>query len=194
MKKVGRRACMLFLFTLFAFIVVGAAAASPGAPGALKSQGALSYSAALAGFSSPLFSSAEYLDFSLAWELRKGRFLNPALSARFLLPANPFSPADSLAGLGLDLTLLYAQNHPLAWMSPRRTALAPQLGLCAYFPLADPQAFRFAAELSLFRLYAGYGYFSFGDVSLIFDTAPSLQGWGFRILKFSYLVFAGETR
>ena len=158
-------------------------------PAFAKEKASYYYSVSMEGFSSPFFSAAEYADFSASIEFAPREDLNPAFSMHYLLPANPLSIGDSLAGISLDLTLFYLGNHPLAWMSPRTTSLAPQVSAAAYVPIADPENLRYTLSFSAFRLFAGYGYFSFGALSLVLDSSFALSGWGLRLFDFSYLRF-----
>ena len=147
------------------------------------------YSVSMEGFSSPLFSAAEYTDFSASIEFAKGSALNPAFSMHYLLPTNPFSIGDSLAGIGIDITLFYLGDNPLSWMSPRKTSLAPMISATAYVPIADLESLRYTLSLSPLRLFAGYGYFSVGAFSLVLDPSFTVNGWGLQLFDFSYLVF-----
>ncbi|HWP68028.1 MAG TPA: hypothetical protein VN437_01920 [Rectinemataceae bacterium] len=180
MTKTSRGAIALFFLAIFA--------ASP-FPVFAASKASFYYSIGAEGFSSPLFSSAEYADISSSIELAKGKAFNPAVSAHYLIPANPFSFAESLAGLGVDITLFYLQNHPFAWMFPRKTALAPTLGMAVYTPFANLANIRYTLSLSPFRLFTGYGYFAVGAFGLVFDSSFAMDGWGLKLFEFSYLVF-----
>lgn len=172
--------------TIFLILVFLPAAAFPAFA---REKASYYYSVSMEGFSSPLFSAAEYADVSASIEFAPREVLNPAFSMHCLLPANPFSIGDSLAGISLDLTLFYLAKHPLAWMSPRMTSLAPQVSMAAYLPVADPENLRYTMSFSPFRLFAGYGYFSVGAFSLVLDSSFTPNGWGIRLFDFSYLRF-----
>ena len=180
MTKTIRRLASLFFIALLS---------ASAAPAFEKGKTSLYYSVSMGGYTSSLFSAAEYADISASIEFASGRAFNPALSLHYLIPVNPFSVADSLAGFGVDLGLFYLLNHPMGWMSPRRTALAPSLGATLYLPLADPENLRYELSISPLRLFAGYGYFSFGAASLILDASFAVAGWGLRLFEFSYLIF-----
>jgi len=180
MKKQNRGAMPLLLLAFFS---------ASAFPAFAKEKVTYYYSVSMEGFSSPLFSAAEYTDFSASIEFASREEMNPAFSMHYLLPANPLSIGDSLAGLSIDLTLFYLGDHPLAWMSPRKTSLAPQLSVAAYVPIADLGNPRYTVSLSPFRLFAGYGYFSVGAFSLVLDPSFTVRGWGLRLFNFSYLVF-----
>jgi len=147
------------------------------------------YSVSLGSFSTELFMPAEYSDFSASIDFAKSRPMNLALSAHYLLPVNPLSFDESLAGLGVDLTLFYLQNHPFQWISPRKAALAPMLSAAVLAPITDFTDIRYTLTLSPLRFFSGYGYFSLGAFSLIFQTALSPEGWGLKLFEFSYLLF-----
>lgn len=172
----------LFLFAL-AFLSVSATQVFA------KEKASFYYSVSLKGFSSPLFSASEYADFSASIEFARGSAINPAFSMRYLLPANPLSLSESLVGIGIDVTLFYLRNHPLAWMSPRSTSLAPLLSAAAYVPVIDLSNPRYTLSLSPFRLFAGYGYFAVGTFSLALDPSFAVDGWGIGLFDFSYVAF-----
>ncbi|MFA5852693.1 MAG: hypothetical protein WC820_08330 [Spirochaetales bacterium] len=179
--KIQSRGAILLLFLAFLSASVF--------PAFAKEKASYYYSVSMEGFSSPLFSASEYADFSASIEVSPRDAINPAFSMHYLLPANPLAIGDSLAGISIDLTLFYLEDHPLAWMSPRKTSLAPQLSAAAYVPIADLGNLRYTVSLSPFRLFAGYGYFSIGAFSLVLDPSFTVSGWGLRLFDFSYLKF-----
>jgi len=180
MKKQSRDTTLLLFLAIFSVSAF---------PSFAEEKTAYYYSVSMEGFSSALFSAAEYADFSASIEFTPREAVNPAFSMHYLLPANPLSIEDSLAGISIDLTLFYLGDHPLAWMSPRKTSLAPQLSAAAYVPVADLGNLRYTVSLSPFRLFAGYGYFSVGAFSLVLDPSFAVNGWGIRLFDFSYLRF-----
>lgn len=147
------------------------------------------YSISMGGISSSSYSAGEFADISASVEFAKGKTFNPALTMRWLVPVNPISFTGSLVGLGIDLTLFYLQDHPLARMSPRKTALAPLLGFAAHLPVTNPTNPLYTVSLSPFRLFAGYGYFSVGAFSIVLNDSFAVDGWGLKIFEFSYLVY-----
>lgn len=181
----GRTA--LIIAALFA-----ALAAQPVAAGA-EGGFSLRYAVSLEGFGpapnhAALFGGGEYAGLSLAagWE-GKGGF-GAGLSARLLAPINPPEIAGSLLGLGAELALGRFQRHPLAWMSPRSTALAPAVGIAAYFPLSGAASPRYVLEAAPIRLYSGYGYVALASPSLVLDESLAPAGWGLKLFEFSYLL------
>jgi hypothetical protein len=180
MTKSRRGAFALLFISVFTAVTI---------PVFAKDRASFYYTVAMDGFSSDRFTAAEYADLSASIEFAKGNVLNPAFSMRWLVPVNPFSLTGSLVGLGVDITLFYLQDHPLAWMSPRRMALAPLLSAAAYVPITNPKNPLYSLSLAPFRLFAGYGYFSVGTLSLVFDASFDFDGWGLRLFEFSYLVF-----
>lgn len=176
MKKFPRGALAFLLVTLLS---------CPAFPASAADKGKSYFSVSLGGFSSSLFPEAEYLDLAASVEFAKGRALDPTFSMHWLFPANPLSLADSFAGLGLDTTLFYMENHPFAWVSPRKTAWAPSIGAAAYVPVLDLENICYTANIAPFRIFTGYGYFSLGSFSLVFDAAFDLDGWGLKLFEFS---------
>jgi len=161
--------------------------AQPRAAGA-ESRLSLRYAVSLEGFSSTLFGGGEYAGLSLSagWENRGG--FGVGLSARLLAPVNPPELGGSLAGFGAELALGRFQRHPLAWLSPRSTALAPAIGIAAYLPLNGAAAPRYVVEAAPIRLYSGYGYVALGSPSLVLDEFLAPAGWGLKLFEFSYLL------
>jgi len=171
------------------FLFAAALLAACGAKAFAAENATYYYSVSLGSFSSDVFMPAEYSDLSVSIESAKGSPMNFALSMHYLLPVNPLSFEESFAGLGIDLTLFYLQNHPLSWISPRKTALAPMISVAALVPVADLSALRYTLSFSPLRFFSGYGYFSLGAFSLVFDTSLSTEGWGLKLFEFSYLVY-----
>jgi len=172
-----------------AFLLAAVLLAAGGAGAFAAGNATYYYSVSLGSFSSESFMPAEYSDLSASIESAKGEPMNIAFSMHYLLPVNPLSFEASYAGLGLDLTLFYLQKHPLSWLSPRKTALAPMASLTAFAPVTDLRDLRYTLAFSPFRLYAGYGYFSLGTFSFVFDAGFLPAGWGVKLFEFSYLVF-----
>ncbi|HWR12133.1 MAG TPA: hypothetical protein VN445_09940 [Rectinemataceae bacterium] len=166
--------CFLALFTLTA-------------SSAAADKTSFYYSISMGGFSSPLFTVAEYMDFSASVGIDDGPVLGSAFSTHYLMPVNPLSLADSLAGLGFDFTLFHLKNHPFAWMSPRETLLAPTLSATAYLPFSDLKDIRYTLSLSPIRLFAGYGYFTLGSFGLVYDSSFVLEGWCVKLFELSYM-------
>ena len=178
-----------------ALIMAALFAAFAALPAAAADEGrlSLSYAVSLEGFGqafngAPLFGKGEYAGLSLAagWE-GKGGF-GAGISARLLAPINPPELGGSLLGLGAELALGRFQRHPLAWMSPRSTALAPAVGIAAYFPLSVAASPRYVLEAAPIRLYSGYGYFAIVSPSLVLDESLAPAGWGLKLFEFSYLL------
>ncbi|MCE1195988.1 hypothetical protein LWX53_05765 [bacterium] len=180
--RTARGRAALILAAIFSLLAAPPAAAGTGG------RFSLSYAVSLEGFGSALFGAGEYAEFALAagWETRGG--LGASLSARLLAPINPPDIGDSLVGLGAELSLGRLQRHPLAWMSPRSTALAPSVGIAAYFPLSGADSPRYVLEAEPIRLYSGYGYLALGSPSLVLDEFLAPAGWGLALFKFSYLL------
>ena len=172
-----------------AFLSVALLLAAVGARVSAAGNVSYYYSVSLGSFSSGVLQPAEYSDLSASIEWGRGEPMNMAFSMHYLLPVNPLSFEASFAGLGADLTLFYLQKHPLRWLSPRKTALAPMIGVAAFAPVTDLRDLRYTLAFSPFRLYSGYGYFSLGAFSLVFDGEFSQAGWGLKLFEFSYLVF-----
>lgn len=191
----GRSA--LVFAVLLAVLAALPIAALP-SPASAKGRFTARYAVSLEGFgSSPngaapneaaLFGEGEYAGLSLAagWE-DKGGF-GAGISARLLTPINPPAIAGSLAGIGAELTLGRFQRHFLEWMSPRRTALAPAIGVAAYVPLGSAFSPRYVLEAAPIRLYSGYGYVSLCSPRLVLDESLAPAGWGLKLYEFSYLL------
>jgi hypothetical protein len=181
----GRTALILAAF--LACLAGPPLAALPPSAGA-KGRFTTRYAVSLEGFGSALFGEGEYAGLSLAagWE-DKGGF-GAGFSARLLTPINPPVIAGSLAGLGAELTLGRFQRHFLAWMSPRRTALAPAIGVAAYVPLGSAFSPRYVLEAAPLRLYSGYGYVSLCSPRIVLDGSLAPAGWGLKLFEFSYLL------
>lgn len=177
----GGRAAVLALLLAIAVEVCGAApwegptifyGAAWGGAGAFANDGALS--------------SAEFLELSVSADFLPRSALNPSLSLRWRFPVNPLDLAASRLGAGLELGLGFFEKHPFAWLSPRRTALAPQIGFAAYLPLVWPPQPEYKIKLSLLRLFAGYGYFALAPLELQFDAEFRPSGWGVELVEFVY--------
>lgn len=186
-KQTPRGRTALILAACLALAGASPLPASPRAAGA-EGRFSLRYAVSLEGFGSALFGEGEYTGLSLAagWENQGG--VGAGLSARVLVPINPPAIGDSLAGLGAELTLGRFRRHPLAWMSPRRTALAPTIGIVAYLPLNGVASPRYVVEAAPIRLYSGYGYVALGSPSLVLDEFLTPAGWGLKLFEFSYLL------
>lgn len=175
---------------LAAGLALAAASPLPATPRAAGAEGrfSLRYAVSLEGFGSALFGEGEYAGLSLAagWENKSG--FGASLSARLLAPVNPLDLGETLAGLGAELALGRFQRHPLAWMSPRSTALAPAIGIAAYLPLNGAASPRYVVEAAPIRLYSGYGYVALCSPSLALDQSLAPAGWGLKLFEFSYLL------
>jgi len=180
MKRLNRRALILFFLALFA---------RSAAPSFAGNENSFYYSVSMGGFSSPLFTEAEYMDFSASAKIIDTPVLGSAFTIHYLIPVNPLSFAESLAGLGVDLTLFHIKKHPFAWMSARETTLAPMASATVYAPFANLRDIRYTVSLSPLRLFAGYGYFSVGSFGLVFDSSFAMKGWGIELFEFSYMSY-----
>lgn len=186
-KLTARGRAALILAALFTALAAPSLAAQPRAAGA-GGRFSLRYAVSLEGFGSALFGEGEYAGLSLAagWENSGG--FGASLSARLLAPINPPDLGGSLAGLGAELALGRFQRHPLAWMSPRSTALAPAIGIAAYLPLDGADSPRYVLDAAPIRLSSGYGYVVLGSPSLVLDESLAPAGWGLKLFEFSYLL------
>lgn len=147
------------------------------------------YSVSLGGYSSGLFSDAEYSDLSLSVRTPGTGNMKPALTAHWLVPVNPLSIGDSLAGLSCDLTLFHLKRHPFSRLSMRNTTLAPMTGIAVFVPVADPGEVHFAVSFYPVRLFSGDMYFSAGAFSIVLDKSLSFEGWGMKLFEISYFLF-----
>jgi hypothetical protein len=180
MRKQNRRAVILFSLALFA-------RSAP--PSFAEGEASFYYSVSMGGFSSPLFTQAEYMDFFASAKIIDMPVLGSAFTMHYLIPVNPLSFAESQAGLGVDITLFHIKKHPFTWMSARETVLAPMASATVYAPFANLRDIRYTVSLSPLRLFAGYGYFSVGSFGLVFDSSFAMKGWGIELFEFSYISY-----
>jgi len=148
----------------------------------------LYYSVALGGYSPISYGAPETLELSAGMEFLPRAAMNPAVFIRLLVPFSPFDFSMVRASAGVELSLGYFLRHPFAWVSPRRLAWTPSVGASFSARLADLSDSGWVFSLSPVRLFSGRGYQSFGTLVFPFSSSLESEGWGMRLLEFSYLV------
>lgn len=179
MKKLRRG--ILPLIVIFLCLIAAFPAYSAQEPG-------LFYSAGLGGYSPITYGAPEALELSAGLEFLPRSAINPAVFIRLLLPLNPLDFSMVRASAGVELSLGYFMRHPFAWVSPRRLAWTPSIGASFSARLADLSDSGWVFSLSPVRLFSGRGYQSFGTLIFPFSSNLESEGWGIRLLEFSYLI------
>ncbi len=148
----------------------------------------LFYSVGLGGYSPASYGAPEALELSAGLEFSPRAALNPAVSIRLSVPMNPADLSMVRASAGIELSLGYFLRHPFAWVSPRRLAWTPSVGAAFSARLADLSDVGWILSLSPLRFFSGQAYQSFGTIILPFSSGLVPEGWGIRLLEFSYLI------
>lgn len=170
--------CLLFLL-FFAFMAI---------PAATAAEAGLFYSVGLGGYSPASYGAPEALELSAGLEFLPRSPVNPALVLRLSVPINPAGFSMARAWVGVELSLGYFMRHPFAWVSPRRLAWTPSVGAAFSARLGDLSDSGWVFSVSPLRFFSGRAYQSFGTIIFPFTIGFDPEGWGIRLLEFSYLL------
>jgi hypothetical protein len=180
--SLARRSPAPVLALAFSFLLVAAL------PAFAAGKPELFYSVGLGGYSPASYGAPEALELSGGLELLPRSPVNPAIVLRLLLPINPADFSEARASAGVELSLGYFLRHPFAWVSPRRLAWTPSVGMAFSARLGDLSDTGWVISLSPIRLFTGNSYQSFGSIVFPFSSNFASEGWGIRLAEFSYLL------
>lgn len=146
------------------------------------------YSVGLGGYSPASYGAPEALELSAGLEFLPRSPINPSLALRCLVPINPADFSLTRVFLGMDFSMGYFLRHPFSWVSPRKVAWSPSVGLAFGARLGDLSDISWIISLSPIRLFTGNSYQSFGSIVFPFSSGFLSEGWGIRLAEFSYLL------